>query len=150
MRRDGYYHFTAPEDGTYQVEISTGSGNVEADDWGRVSVYFGTKGESVFTEFYQNEDVRTPGFELSKGESAVIGLYYNTSDKDFEGTIKVTDYFDNQLQAYVSGTQETEKVIYVPEGTTKTVSVDVSAQDDSNISYQWYKQIENDSDQPNY
>lgn len=147
MTRNGYYYFTAPSNGKYQIEVSTRQGTVEADEWGRVSVYYGTKGRNIFTEFYQNQTVRTPGLELTAGESAIIELYYNT-DKDFEGTIKVTDYIDNQLRAYVSGTQETEKVVYVPEGETATLSVTVSANDLSKVSYQWYKRHENESDEP--
>lgn len=147
MTRNGYYYFTAPSDGKYQIEVSTKQETVEADEWGRVSVYYGTEGKNVFTEFYQNQTVRTPGFELTAGENAIIELYYNT-DKDFEGTIKVTDYFDNQLQAYVSGTQETEKNVYVPDGGTAILSVDVQAENTSGISYQWYKLVENSSDEP--
>lgn len=148
MTRNGYYYFTAPSNGKYQIEVSTGQGTVDAGDWGRVSVYYGTKGKDVFTEFYQNQTVRTPELELTAGESAIIELYYNNTERDFEGTIKVTAYFDNQLQAYVSGTQETEKVVYVPEGETATLSVTVSANDPSEVSYQWYKRHENESDEP--
>lgn len=138
MIRDGYYYFTAPEDGKYQVEIITDEDPTE-DDWGRVSAYFGKTGEYADMMFYQNQTVYTRGFELLEGESSIIQLYYNAYGTNFTGTIRVTKFYDNQLQAYVSGTQETEKIVYVPDGETAILSVDVQAKDMSNISYEWVK-----------
>lgn len=135
---DGYYYFTAPKDGKYQVEIITNDDSSE-DEWGRVSAYFGKTGEYADMMFYQNQTVYTRGFELLEGESSIIHLYYNAYGTNFTGTIKVTEFFDNQLQAYVSGTQETEKIVYIPEGETATLSVDAWANDTSNISYEWVK-----------
>ena len=141
MAHNTYYSFTAPKTGKYQVAVTTEAGTGTATDWGRVTVWYGTEGQSVSEEFYQNQKRRTPAFEMEKGETVLIELYYNGSDVDIQGTIQVTDYFDNQLQVFASGTQETDRIIYAPEGTA-TIGVDVSAIHTEGISYQWERLTE--------
>lgn len=146
MKRDNYYYFTAPTTGIYQVKIVTEE-DATQDDWGRVTATYGSNGNHVDKEFYQDQTVYTRRIELEQGQSCLIYLYYN-SEVDFKGEITVTEYFDNQMQAYAAGTQKKKEFIYIPKGESKILGIDVTANDMSNITYQWMQLRENDSDLP--
>ncbi len=138
---ENWFKFIPGQTDTYFIYTTENEGGTDifglsADKNLYGCIYDGNLNQIEYDSHYEDGDVQITA-SMSAGETYYIKVMHESPDGAGKFKLAVTEH--HELQAYVAGTTLTESLVTVKPDQNKTLSVDVSTEDMSTVTYKWYE-----------